>query len=58
MNRKKIINVALDKNRSNSAATVKLVRDLEAKLGPYTKIMCIEKYLKNFTISVMLVTIS
>ena len=37
MNRKKILNVALDKNRSNSAATVKLVRDLEAKLGPYTK---------------------
>ena len=37
MNRKKILNIALDKNGSNSAATVKLVTDLEAKLGIYTK---------------------
>ena len=37
MNRKKIWNIALDKNRSNSALTVKMVTDLEAKLGPYTK---------------------
>ena len=37
MNRKKILNIALDKNRSNSAATVKMVSDLETKLGPYTK---------------------
>ena len=35
MNRKKILNIALDKNPSNSAATVKLVADLEAKLGIY-----------------------
>ena len=37
MNRTKILNIALDKNRSNSAATVKMVSDLETKLGPYTK---------------------
>ena len=37
MNRKKILNISLDKNRSNSAATVKLVIDLKTKLGPYTK---------------------
>ena len=37
MNRKKILNIALNKNRSNSAATVKMVSDLETKLGPYTK---------------------
>ena len=37
MNRKKILNTALDTNRSNSAATVKMVTDLESKLGPYTK---------------------
>ena len=35
MNRKKILNIALDKNRGNSAATVKIVSDLETKLGPY-----------------------
>ena len=60
MNQKKILNITLDKNRSNSAATVKLVTDLEAKLGPYIiqRIMCIEKYLKNFMISVMLITIN
>ena len=37
MNWRKILNIALDKNSSNSAATVKLVTDLEAKLGPFTK---------------------
>ena len=37
MNRKKILNIAPDKSRNNSAATVKMVKDLEAKLGPYTK---------------------
>ena len=35
MNRKKILNIALHKNRSNSVATVKLVTDLEAKLPFY-----------------------
>ena len=33
MNRKKILNIALDKTRNNSAATVKMVKDLY----PYTK---------------------
>ena len=37
MNRKKILNIALDKNRSNSAATVKMVSDFVTKLGPYAK---------------------
>ena len=37
MNRKKVLNIALDKNISNSAATVKMVSDLETKLDPYTK---------------------
>ena len=35
--RKKILNIALAKNRRNSATTVKLVIDLGTKLGPYTK---------------------
>ena len=33
MNRKKILNIAPDKNRNNSAATVKMVKDLH----PFTK---------------------
>lgn len=37
MNRKRVLNITLDKNRSNSAATGELVTDLEAKLGPYTR---------------------
>ena len=37
MNRKKVLNIALDKNISNSAATVKMISDLETKLDPYTK---------------------
>ncbi|MCG8405433.1 MAG: hypothetical protein MI923_09570 [Phycisphaerales bacterium] len=37
MNRKKILNITPDKSRNNSAATVKMVKDLEAKLGPHTK---------------------
>ena len=37
MNRKKILNIAPNKTRDNSAATVKMVKDLEAKLGPHTK---------------------
>ena len=58
MNRKKILNFNQDKSRNNSAATVKMVKDLEAKLGPIQRIMCIGKYLKIFMISVMLVTIN
>ena len=37
MNRKKILIIAPDKTRNNSAATVKMVKDLEAKLGPHAK---------------------
>ena len=37
MNRKKVLNIALDKNIGKSAATAKMVSDLELKLGPYTK---------------------
>ena len=37
MNGKKILNIALDKTKNNSAATVKMVKDLEAKLSPHTK---------------------
>ena len=37
INRKKILNFNPDKSRNNSAATVKMVKDLEAKLGLYTE---------------------
>ena len=37
MNRNKILNIAADKTKNNSAATVKMVKDLETKLSPYTK---------------------
>ena len=37
MNRKRILTITRDKSRSNSAATIKMVKDLEAELGPYTK---------------------
>ena len=37
MNRKKILNIAPDKTKNNSAATVRMVKDLEAKLSPHTK---------------------
>ena len=36
MNRKKILNIAPDKTKNNSAATVKMVKDLETKLSPHT----------------------
>ena len=36
MNRKKILNIASDRNRNNLAATVKMVKDLETKLSPHT----------------------
>ena len=32
-----MLNIALDQNRSYSVATVKMVKDLETKLGPYRK---------------------
>ena len=37
MNRKKILNIAPDTAKNNSAATVKMVKDLEKKLSPHTK---------------------
>ena len=37
MNRKKILNIAPDTTKNNSAATVKMVKDLEKKLSPHTK---------------------
>ena len=36
MNRKKILNIVLDQTKNNSAATVKMVKDLETKLSPHT----------------------
>lgn len=52
MNRKKILNIFPDRNRNNSAAAVKMAKNCIL----IQKIMCIAKYLKNFMISVMLVT--
>ena len=37
MNRKEILNIASDRTKNNSAATVKMVKDLETKLSPHTK---------------------
>ena len=37
MNRKKILNIAPDKTKNNSAATVKMVKDLETNLSPHTE---------------------
>ena len=36
MNRKKILNIAPDRTKNISTATVKIVKDLETKLGPHT----------------------
>ena len=36
MNRKKILNIAPDKTKNNSAAAVKMVKDVETKLSPHT----------------------
>ena len=36
MNRKRILNIAPDRTKKNSAATVKMVKDLETKLSPHT----------------------
>ena len=58
MNRKKVLNIALDKNINKSAATVKMASDLELKLGRYTINNVYRENLRNFMISVMLVTIN
>ena len=57
MNRKRILNIALDKNISNSAATVKIVI-WRQNWALRQRIKCIGKYLKNFMILVMLVNIN
>ena len=48
MNRKKILNIAPDKTKNNSAATVKMVKDLETKLSPYTKNNVYREIFKKF----------
>ena len=59
MNQTTILNIALDKNRSNSAATVKMVSDLETKLGPYTKnSVCREMFEEFCDFSDAIVTIN
>ena len=37
MSRKKILNILPDRTKNNSAATVRMVKDLETKLSPHTK---------------------
>ena len=57
MNRKKILNITPHQSRNNSAATVKMIKDLVQNWALIQR-MCIGKYLKNFMISLMLVTIN
>ena len=48
MNRKKILNIAPDRTKNNSAATVKMVKDLETKLSPHTTNNVYREILKKF----------
>ena len=48
MNRKKILNISPDRTINNSAATVKMVNDLEAKLSPHTKNNVYRKIFEEF----------
>ena len=48
MNRKRILNIAPDKTKNNSAATVKMVKDLMAMVGPHTKNLAYRKIFKEF----------
>ena len=48
MNRKKLLNIAPDKTKNNSAATVKMVKDLEAKLSPHTTNNAYRKIFEEF----------
>ena len=48
MNRKRILNIAPDKTKNNSAATVKMVKDLMAMVGPHTKNLAHRKIFKEF----------
>ena len=47
MNRKKILNIAPDKTKNNSAATVKMVKELETKLSPHTTNNAYREILRN-----------
>ena len=60
MNRKKlkILNIAPDRNRNNSAATVKMVKDLGTKLSPYTKNNVYREIFEEFYDSSELVSIN
>ena len=57
MNQKKILNIVPDKSRNNSAATVKMVKDLGTELGPYTKNNVYREIFQEFYDFSMLVTI-
>ena len=48
MNRKKILNIAPDKTKNNSATTVKIVKDLETQLSPYTTNNVYRKIFEEF----------
>ena len=48
MNRKKILNISPDKTKNNSAATVKMVKDLETKLIPHTTNIANREYFEEF----------
>ena len=48
INRKRILNIAPDKTKNNSAATVKMVKDLMAMVGPHTKNLAYRKIFKKF----------
>ena len=50
MNQKKLTNVSLDTNDNNSAATVRMVKDLEIKVYPILPLMLTERFLENFMI--------
>ena len=48
MNRKKILNITPDRTKNNSAATVKMVKDLDTKLSPHTKNNVYRKIFEEF----------
>ena len=48
MNRKRILNITPDKTKNNSAATVKMVKDLETKLSPHTTNNAYRKLVEEF----------
>ena len=48
MNRKKILNIAPDRTKNNSAATVRMVKDLETKLSPHATNNVYREIFKEF----------